>query len=771
MKIAYIANARMPTEKAHGLQIMHMCRAFTQQGHEVILVVPSRKNWIEKSIWEFYGVPPTFKVAYVPIVDFIVWDRWLGNFALWLETISFGLRARRVVEELEPDVAYSREPFASAWVPKWIPQIFEAHTFPNRMLWLYRFIWKKYDRVVTVTDGLKRMFAEQGIPESKLRTAADAVDYEFFQVAESKRGLRDALKLPQDKFLAVYAGHLYPYKGIPDLIDACRDLTLSIKVVIVGGRPTDLERTKKLISERGLSNVIVTGHVAHHEVPKYLAAADMAVMPYTRESHHVEYYSSPLKLFEYLAAGRAILSTDLPSVREVLDDRTAEFVPPEDPKAIAVGINRLAGDPARLAELEKSSRELAKRYTWRNRADAVLAAMPKPRLEWKSTFWKRYALEIRLALLALVIRLAYVIFVPQYAIEGGDGVYYLHLADRARGIDPHLEYGPYFQPAYPYLLAAIRALFGDAVVWIRIAQATLSAATVFTAMMIARRWGSAYASWIVGLIGALYAPMIMESGILYTETMFTFMLTISAWAFLHMLETPRLKGSLLAGLAFAGAVLTREIAAYYAIIVAGYAGLKTKKTALTLGFLLPLAVVVAGLAWRNAGLAYLRKADDYVPLVSKGFEQQLQAPDFQRLATDPARFYLYPVGAFKFFALPFRLVDLSDGVSVRQTLMLGHWPEIRNVLPQLFAKGMLIFVHWLIILAAIYGLAKGKLTREAKIFIVLVISMSAAAIVIRCVGHVHVFARFEPLARYRFPVEPLILILAAVGLEKLTRKT
>ena len=72
MKIAYVANVRMPTEKAHGLQIMHMCRAFTLGGHDVTLIVPKRKNWIEKSIWEFYDAEPIFKIVEVPIVDFIV---------------------------------------------------------------------------------------------------------------------------------------------------------------------------------------------------------------------------------------------------------------------------------------------------------------------------------------------------------------------------------------------------------------------------------------------------------------------------------------------------------------------------------------------------------------------------------------------------------------------------------------------------------------------------------------------------------------------------
>jgi glycosyltransferase involved in cell wall biosynthesis len=770
MRIAYIANARMPTEKAHGLQVMQMCRAFAQIGHEVTLVVPKRKNWIDKSIWEFYGMEPNFKMVEVPIVDFIVWDKWLGNWALWLTTAWFGFKARRVIEDLKPDVIYSRDPFSSAWTPKWVPNVFEAHTFPNRALWFYRWLWNQCDRVVSVTAGLQKMFAEQGIPESRLRVAADAVDLEAFTVTESKEACRRELNLPLDKFLVVYAGHLYPYKGIPDQIEAGQWLSPDIRLVIVGGRPDDLERTKALAAKFNLTNVIFVGRVPHKAVPKYLRAADLATMPYTRESHHVEYYSSPMKLFEYLAAGAPIISTDLPAVREILDDETAEFVPAEDPKALADGINRLHANPSRLAVLSAHSSRLAKNYTWKSRAVAVLDAMPKPRVEWKLTFWKRYRSEILLALLALVIRFAYVGLFPQHPLEGGDSLGYIWRADIIRGLreaDP--AWTPFFQPGYPYFLAAIRTLFGDALIWARLTQAALSAATVFLMAMIARRWISPYAARVAGLVGALYPPMILESGIFYTETLYTFLLTLAVFLFLRALDSRKIPHALLCGAAFVAAGLTRELGFYVAALLVGYAAIrKSWRTAAIVAACVMLAM--AGTSLNNRRIAESRPEQKVIPLVGKGYESTVMDPVFHENILSPDRYHLYPLAVWRYFRYPFRMIDLSEGVSIKKTLMSGDLGAIMRSAPEVFTKGVLVLLHWFLLVLAAVGLTKLPFDRRAKVVLLTVILFAAVSIMLGSIGRKLAFELFEPLARYRFPTEPLILVLSAAGVEYWSRK-
>jgi glycosyltransferase involved in cell wall biosynthesis len=108
-----------------------------------------------------------------------------------------------------------------------------------------------------------------------------------------------------------------------------------------------------------------------------LAAASIVVLPNTASAIS-DRYTSPLKLFEYLAMGRAIVASDLPSIREVLTDGvTASLVPSGDPVALAGALRALANDPARAAALGAEARRLAPRYTWSARAatiETVLAA-------------------------------------------------------------------------------------------------------------------------------------------------------------------------------------------------------------------------------------------------------------------------------------------------------------------------------------------------------------------------------------------------------------
>jgi glycosyltransferase involved in cell wall biosynthesis len=119
------------------------------------------------------------------------------------------------------------------------------------------------------------------------------------------------------------------------------------------------------------------GQVAASEVPKYLAACDACLMPLTW-TQHFAYYASPLKLFEYMASGRAILATDLPSFREVLaEGENALFAPPSDPAALASALLRLSDDHKLTLRMGERNRKDAGRYTWAARAERIRAALDK----------------------------------------------------------------------------------------------------------------------------------------------------------------------------------------------------------------------------------------------------------------------------------------------------------------------------------------------------------------------------------------------------------
>jgi glycosyltransferase involved in cell wall biosynthesis len=116
------------------------------------------------------------------------------------------------------------------------------------------------------------------------------------------------------------------------------------------------------------------------ELPRYLAAADVLLMPYARSilgssgDASSASVASPMKMFEYMAAGRAILTSDLPVIREVLDDSSAAFAPPEDAPAWTSALQSLLADPARRAALASTARREVEKYTWVARAKKILVS-------------------------------------------------------------------------------------------------------------------------------------------------------------------------------------------------------------------------------------------------------------------------------------------------------------------------------------------------------------------------------------------------------------
>lgn len=768
MKIAYVANVRLPTEKAHGLQIMEMCRGFAREGHDVRLIVPRRKNALTETPWDFYGMEPEFEIVEAPIFDFIVFDRFLGRLALWLNILQFSRSARKAARSFAPDIVYARDPWFFDVVPG-KPYVYEAHDFPKRVTPLHRRLWRRATRIVAVTEGLRRAFVSAGASEETTLAAHDGVDAAKFDVRETKAEARHKLGLPAEGFIAIYTGHLYPYKGADDLLEACARLRPATRVVFVGGRAADLARLKARAEALGAKNAVFVGQVPHARIPLYLRAADVAVLPTRATDRHSSEFLSPLKLFEYLAAGKAIVATGTPSVREVLDERAALFVPPSDPAALASALNDLADVPAKREALEREASRLAAGHSWTARAGRVLAGLPErhPFLAW----YRRYRAELLLAGLAFVIRAAYVLLFPQVRILGGDGTTYIGLSDLVRGLVDHVPIAPTYYPiVYPYFLAAVRILFGDDPVWIRLWQALFSAATVFVMTLMARRWIGRDAVVPTGLLAAAYPAMVLESGIIYTETTYTLFLTAAVALAILAVETRRHAHALAAGAAFVAAGLTRELGLYQAAVFAAFAAVAKRPWKTALLILAPTLVALWAVGIRNDAIAR-RLSLDAPPLVSKNYEAAFREPTLLRFLFAPERWHLYPQGTYLYFRFPHRVSDLGTGEPIADANPDGevvmHLDAKRPFAPQpasqVFAKILLTLFHWTLLAMAAYGLWRGRMSRLAKAGLMIPIVFAFATIMFQGLHRLQGFEGLEPLARYRFPSEPFILLLSVAG--------
>jgi glycosyltransferase involved in cell wall biosynthesis len=368
MKIIYIANARIPTEKAHGIQIMKMCESFAKKADELELVIPRRINWIKKGPFDYYGIEKCFKIKKLPCLDLIPLDRFIGHLSLWIESITFNFFVLPYIFLKKADIIYTRDKFLLPFVLFKKNVIFEAHAFPKNYF-LYSPFLKRLNRVVVITQKLKSLFVAQGISADKILVAPDGVDIKKFNIQYSMFEARKKLNLPQDKKIALYTGHLYKWKGVDVLLETAKQIQ-SILFVFVGGTKRDIESFKQ--KAKRLNNVLIAGHKPHPEIPYWLKAADVLILPNSGKENISKYWTSPIKMFEYMASQRPIIASDLPSIREVLNEKNAILVEPDNPKALGRGIKEILCSPKLSDKVSKQALQDVGEYAWEKRAKNIL---------------------------------------------------------------------------------------------------------------------------------------------------------------------------------------------------------------------------------------------------------------------------------------------------------------------------------------------------------------------------------------------------------------
>jgi glycosyltransferase involved in cell wall biosynthesis len=227
---------------------------------------------------------------------------------------------------------------------------------------------------VAISDGLRTALIQRGVPSRRILVAPDAVDLRRFASLPERTAARAELGLPAEAPVVVYTGHLYPWKGAHTLALASRHLPSDALVCIVGGTPADLDKFRSFLDRERLDSVRLAGYVSPAEVPTWLAAADVLVLPNSARETISASYTSPLKLFEYMAARRPIVGSDLPSLREVLrHDANAHLVPPDDPAALAAGVRALPADPTRARRLAEAAWHDVQGRTWDARAQTIVS--------------------------------------------------------------------------------------------------------------------------------------------------------------------------------------------------------------------------------------------------------------------------------------------------------------------------------------------------------------------------------------------------------------
>lgn len=383
MTILYLSDIRFPLERANGIQTMETCAALAARGHRVHLLVRPDTHVPPRDPLAFYGLSPS---PCLRIERARVFGRPAARRAGYLTQAVGQMLARR-----RWDVVLTRDlgiADVALRFPAWMrpPVVYESHGYAPvfaetrsdlvagarpassfkvaRLRRRERRVWRAAGGYVATTGVLAAELREQFGARARMITAPNGVRLEPGR----------AFKPPPTEGtpVAAYAGHFYPWKGAAVLIDALARLP-GVRGLFIGGHPAESDgvRLRSRARDLGLTDrVTFTGLVARTALPALLRNAHVLVMPTVATPS--ARYTCPLKLFEYMSAGRPIVASDLPPLRELVDDgRTALLVAPGDPEALAAGMHAVLADAATAERMARAALEQVADYAWGRRAERL----------------------------------------------------------------------------------------------------------------------------------------------------------------------------------------------------------------------------------------------------------------------------------------------------------------------------------------------------------------------------------------------------------------
>ena len=370
MKVAYISTAEVPSSRANSFQVMKVCQAMVKLGHSVELYLPAGREVEWTEIAALYGLQESFPIVRLPS------RQGFNRFDFIAASLR---RARRG----QADLIYSRMIWAALFArQRGFAAVLEMHDLPHGRFAPagYRaFLRRKPPKLtVYITEALRLLSnAQTGVSarEGEYLIAPDGVDLERYQHLPSPSQARQMLGLPE-RFTAVYSGSFYPGRGLEILFPLAQAFP-QVHFLWIGGDSKQTADWIEKLNTAGITNVTLTGFIPNQQIPLYQATADVLLMPFSRSfggssGGDTSRICSPLKTFEYMATGRAILASDLPVMREVLNESNVCFYTPEDFDSLSNQFSKLISDAQWRAKLAATALENAAAYDWRRRMATIL---------------------------------------------------------------------------------------------------------------------------------------------------------------------------------------------------------------------------------------------------------------------------------------------------------------------------------------------------------------------------------------------------------------
>jgi glycosyltransferase involved in cell wall biosynthesis len=375
MKIAVITNSRIPSLTANSIQAMKVAQALMQLGHEIRMFAPAEtKPATRESLCAHYGLRIAPDLELLPSIKLF-------------KRLDFVILAQNAAEKFGAELIYTWLPQSAVFaLMRKDPVVLEMHAdvTGNGTWWLQQF-WNRLGRkLMTVTTSALRNALERStslqFPNESLIVAPNGVELEKYDGLPNPSEARHQLNLPEGLTVG-FTGHIYPGRGADLLFELAKQMP-QVNFLWVGGTPELVEFWRAKLTEAKMTNVTMTGFVKHERIALYQTAADILLMPYSRSisassGQDIAEVINPMKMFEYMASGRAIVSADLPSIREVLNEENAVFVEAGNWELVIgewrLAIESLLADEARRYALGAQARRDVEQLTWVKREQRILS--------------------------------------------------------------------------------------------------------------------------------------------------------------------------------------------------------------------------------------------------------------------------------------------------------------------------------------------------------------------------------------------------------------
>lgn len=364
MKIVYIARSKIPSTSANSIAVMKMCEAFCKNGYDVYLLIfeYDSKYHINEDPFEFYGIKNSFKILKLPPRN--------KKKTLYKDHIKL---VHTYIRSLNPDFLYTRDNCYTYLLHDiGLPLAIELHTEVYQELDKFYGLIQSPNlrKIIVINEFLKSYYIKHyNINSEDIIVAHSASDI---------NNIKEKIQLPGKNNLKVgYIGHLYPGKGmeiIAKLIESCSWADFHI----VGGTNEDINIWDRKLA--GFKNSFMHGFIRNSEIKKYINSMDILLAPYQKNidcaggARLLSDWISPLKIFDYMSAGKAIIASNLSSIREVLkNDSTAILCDHDNLQEWINNIKRLDENQSLIYKLGESAKnDFINRYTWHIRAKKIL---------------------------------------------------------------------------------------------------------------------------------------------------------------------------------------------------------------------------------------------------------------------------------------------------------------------------------------------------------------------------------------------------------------